>query len=64
MSCKCGSSRIAEINAKCKHGYVPHDMGIGGGDYIRFEYCLDCGVMIGNFPLPKTEIETTTDENE
>jgi len=24
-------------------GYVPHDFNIGGGDYIDFRYCLDCG---------------------
>jgi hypothetical protein len=34
-----------------KDGYVPSDMNIGGGDYLEFDYCLDCGQMIGEFPI-------------
>lgn len=30
---------------------VPNDVGIGGGDYIRFTYCLNCGQIQGNFPV-------------
>jgi hypothetical protein len=70
MSCKkCGSERVAEISGKCSDmswarvgdkehdGYVPSDMGIGGSDYIEFNYCLDCGQMQGEFPLPKSKLE-------
>lgn len=70
MNCKCGSERIAHLNAKCSdrclvrlgrqsaEGYPPMDMGIGGNDHIQFHYCLDCGQMQGKFPLPPTELET------
>jgi hypothetical protein len=40
------------------HGYVPRDLGIGGGDDVEFDYCLDCGQIQGRFPLPATEIES------
>jgi hypothetical protein len=40
-------------------GYVPDDFGIGGGDYIEFHLCFDCGQLQGKFPLPMTELETT-----
>ena len=37
------------------NGYVPANIGIskpdGGGDYITFEYCLDCGKIQGEFPI-------------
>ncbi len=68
-NCQCGSDRIASVNAKCSdccfvymdkmdhHGYVPSDMGIGGGDYVEFRYCLNCGKMQDNFPLPLTKLE-------
>ena len=79
MSCKnCKSTRIADINAKSddrnsisignkeeSQCYVPRDMNIGGGDYVRFSYCLDCGMIQGNFPLPETELEQKeTEDNE
>jgi hypothetical protein len=32
-------------------GYVPSKMGIGGGDYMEFSYCLDCGQIQGKFPV-------------
>lgn len=25
------------------HGYVPRELGIGGGDYLEFDVCADCG---------------------
>lgn len=37
--------------------YVPDDMNIGGGDYIEFFMCLDCGQIQGDFPLKKTKLE-------
>lgn len=65
MECqKCKADRVASINAKCsdlcfaeyngkeKDGYVPKDMGIGGGDYVEIDYCLECGRIQGDFPLP------------
>lgn len=70
MKCqKCDSERVARVSGKTsdlcfisigeneKDGYVPYDMGIGGGDYIKFEYCLDCGQIQGSFPLDICELE-------
>ena len=71
MSCqRCGSIRVAGISSKssdlnavhvgtAEHvGYVPEGFGIGGGDYIEFEWCLECGQIQGKFPLPPTSLET------
>lgn len=70
MSCqRCQSERVADMGGKVsdmcfysvgsneRNGYVPDDMGIGGGDYLRFKYCLDCGQLQGIFPLASTHIE-------
>lgn len=63
MTCKCGSDRILGVDAKCsdqcglhyKHlqlyDYPPSNLGIGGGDYLSFKLCLNCGV-IQNFASP------------
>lgn len=71
VTCECGSERIAEVSGKCsdqcsiqlgdfsRDDYVPSDMGIGGGDYLNFSYCLDCGRIQGTFPLDQTELEET-----
>jgi hypothetical protein len=32
-------------------GYVPSCLGVGEGDYVEFEYCLDCGQIMGKFPV-------------
>jgi len=74
MSCqKCKSKRVASVNAKCsdlcfvaigkqeRDGYVPKDMGVGGGDYVEFDFCLDCGMVQGKFPLKLTKIEREID---
>lgn len=47
----------AHIDGKRHEGYVASDMGIGGGDYIEFGYCLDCGQIQGEFPRPETLLE-------
>jgi len=70
MNCqKCASIRIAEFSAKCKDlgwakigdsekdGYLPYDMGVGGGDYLEISVCLDCGQLQGQWPLPETNLE-------
>ena len=76
MSCQeCKSERVASAMCKCSdltgfsvgnvdvHSvYVPDDWGIGGGDYIRLSYCMDCGQMQGSFPLEITELEEEADE--
>jgi hypothetical protein len=65
MNCdKCESERILRVYGKCsdlcvlqfkdseKEGYVESDCGIGGGDDIDFNLCLECGKVQGEFPLP------------
>lgn len=66
---RCSGGRLARILAHCsdmcsvdmvgcrQHGYVPRDLGIGGGDDVNFDYCLDCGQIQGKFPLPSTRME-------
>jgi len=74
---RCSSVRVANIGGKCSDmcgysvgdgealdGYVPGDMGIGGGDYIEFDFCLDCGQLQGQFPLPPTSAETGEEEDD
>jgi hypothetical protein len=46
------------IGDKDHDGYVPRDLGIGGGDYLEFTFCLDCGLIKGKWPRPPTELET------
>lgn len=73
MICKkCKSKRIANVFGKCItcnvvidgtiQSKIPLDMNIGGGDYISFEYCLDCGKIHGDFPLDTTSIESWDDD--
>lgn len=59
----CLGENIASVYSKCndlanvsignieKDGYLPDDLGIGGGDTIEFSYCLDCGKIQGEFPV-------------
>ncbi len=62
---KCKSNRISKVSAKCKdmfhwesdqdscEGYVSTPGGeLGCGDYIEFEYCLECGQIQSEFPVP------------
>jgi len=64
MICQnCGKDRVLEINGKTsdmcfarlgeeeRDGYVPYGKNIGGGDYLEFEVCLDCGQMQGKWPV-------------
>ena len=64
MPCtKCNSDRVASIMGKCSDrscmrfkgkehtGYVIDDVGIGGGDYIEFDYCLEYGQIQSLFPV-------------
>ena len=47
-----------DIGEKRCHGYVPEDLGIGGGDYVAFFLCLDCGQIQGEWPRPPTALES------
>jgi len=73
MPClRCGSHRIADINAKCSDlcfvsipgfsehdGYVPSFLG--GGDYVRLDICLECGQVQQNFPVTDEDLEESGD---
>lgn len=61
--CPHPEARIASVTAKCSDccgtdiggvehsdGYVPSDMGVGGGDYVEFRWCLSCGAILGDWP--------------
>lgn len=63
MKC-CDNKQVIGIMAKCSDqcylafpdgtdadGYVPENMNIGGGDYIRIHFCMNCGQMAGKFPV-------------
>ena len=30
--------------------YVPRDIGIGGGDFVKISICLECGMVQDTFP--------------
>ena len=57
MATCCNNPKIANIRAKCSDkfsltmknlkytGYVPKDIGLGEGDYVKFEICLSCGKL-------------------
>ena len=69
MKCStCDSERVAFVSGKTSDrfflempgvvdidGYVPNDIGIGGNDYMEFNYCLDCGQIQGNWPVENPE---------
>ena len=70
MQCqRCGSFRVLNIQAHgrdCNNfellghefqGYVPDDLGIGSGDDVECDVCLECGQMQGKFPIPPTRLE-------
>jgi hypothetical protein len=54
---KCSDLFSCSIGDNEYHGYVLGDMGIGGGDYVSFYLCLDCGQLQGHFPKSLTEME-------
>jgi hypothetical protein len=70
MNCQtCKSDRVLSVGGKCSDmsdyslkgvqgdGYVPRDLGVGGGDYLSISLCLNCGQTQGTWPLAKTNIE-------
>ena len=72
---KCWNGRIMRVVAKCSDlgmfnykdqaidGYVPRDLGIGSGDYLEFEYCLDCGQIQGSdFPISDEAVTEAFEE--
>lgn len=77
MNCqRCQSNRVASLTAKCSdccgvtlcnseiEGYVPKDLGIGGGDYVELDFCLECGQIQGMFPRPPSALEKDVSDEE
>lgn len=79
MSCQtCKSDRIADISGKCSDmcffvveglgehdGYAPRGVGLKNsyGDYVEFSYCLNCGQIQGEFPVPEENVKAVFEEN-
>jgi len=57
IQAKCSDCCVIELKdtdaniCKENHGYVPRNIGIGGGDYIRLVIDIDSGKIVGwNYP--------------
>ena len=73
---KCQSDKIAQVQGRVKdlfnlrvkdfeyEGYVLHNLNIGSGDDLEFDYCLDCGQMQGKFPINLKNALASDDEDE
>lgn len=63
---KCSDLSVVNLLGVEHEGYVPDDIGVGGGDYIRFDLCLNCGKVQGKFPLPdpKFYLEEESEDEE
>lgn len=61
---KCSDTCGFSMGGVNSDGYVPKGVGIGGGDYIEFNYCLDCGQIQGKFPVEKCDMEITISKEE
>ncbi len=77
MNCdECNSERVISVSGKCSDlfnanyqgkslvDYVPEDMGIGGGDYVEFTYCLECGKIQGEFPVKDPGFASSEEEED
>jgi len=74
MKCQCGSERIMDVNGKTsdlctctykdqeRNDYVPLNIGLGDDeDYIRFNFCLECGRIQDKFPISDAQIKKALD---
>ena len=72
---RCDSGEVFYIHIECddkccfikykdfeKIGYVPFELGIGGGEIFNIKVCLNCGQLQGEFPIdiPKELIQLQT----
>jgi hypothetical protein len=57
ISAKCSDLFSATYKGKDYEGYVPRCIGIGDnyGDYVEFDYCLECGQIQGTWPVDDPE---------
>lgn len=72
----CDAMRLANVGGKCSDlglfeyhgeehdGYIPYNVGIGGGDYVELTYCLACGTIQGNFPISEDTVQGAFEEDE
>ncbi len=60
---KCDDRCQVEYNDKQIHGYVPREIGIGGGDYIRISYCHIC-MRIQSETIPLETIKEVFEEED
>ncbi len=72
----CSSDRLLSVSGKTSdmfnaefknaryEGYVPQDLGVGGGDYIEIEFCLDCGKVQGILKAEDPEFYTEAEDDE
>lgn len=66
---RCGAERVLSVlsHASDRHcvsmngveltGYLPFDLGVGGGDDLEIKVCLECGQQQGQFPKPPCRLE-------
>lgn len=76
MGCaNCGNVRRLDVSGKTSDmcdvsadgnnyfgGYVPEGLNIGGGDYLSFAFCLNCGRIEGKFPITEKAVQKAFDE--
>lgn len=41
-----------------RHGYVPRNLGIGGGDYIKLTIDIDTGVILNWEPFDNDDVNS------
>lgn len=49
-------------NGEWRDGYVPHGIGIGGGDYIRLTIDMQTGKIANWMPISKEDIDRAWEE--
>lgn len=65
VSAKCHDLCSVSLDGEETDGYVPHGVNIGGGDYVNFDVCVECGHIFGTWPLPnRAHISDEDDEDE
>lgn len=57
ISAHCSDCFHASINGKEHNGYVLEGLGVGSGDDVEISFCLHCGQIQNNFPLPASSLE-------
>ena len=55
ITAKCSDMFTLDSQGISYEGYVPNDLGIGGGDYISFDLDLSTGKIVGW--KPKTALD-------